>query len=57
MERLKPLKKLTKELKLQIWKLLLKQLYCFKFSHGQAYVIVLAAGSDSLVDNYLALRS
>jgi hypothetical protein len=57
MEHLKPLKKLIKELKLRIWKLLMKQLDCFEFSHRQAYVIVLAAGSDSLVDNYLALRS
>ena len=45
MERLRPPKKLIKELKLWIGKLLMKQLNCFKFSHCQADVIVLLAGS------------
>jgi hypothetical protein len=49
MERLRPPKKLIKELKLWIWKLLMKQLDCFKFIHCQACVIVLAAGSDSSI--------
>jgi hypothetical protein len=49
MERLKPPKKPTKELKLRIWGLLMKQLDFFEFSHRQAYVIVLAAGSDSSI--------